>query len=181
MRRSTRRRLQRFYRDPLTILASVFTIIGAIIIPAIQPSSIWLWLAIASGLAALGWLAVFIHRVVSMAEVEYFEEVHFGEPMECVVIESLWRLLGGEKAQPRYVHAAPRNQEVDTVCQGLGEAGFSTIYGGPGEGKSMTAFHAAHSLNRNGCSVYTLRIDLLAQRPRAAGQFAREPKACHRG
>jgi hypothetical protein len=106
-----------------------------------------------------------LYRAASTPDVSYFEEVSFGETRERVVMLVLHGLLNGEKAQPQFVHAAPINKEVDMVCRTLEEAGFATLYGGPGEGKSMTAYHVAYRLQmEKGYSPYTLRVDLLTDR-----------------
>jgi hypothetical protein len=165
MRRSARRRLKRIFQTPLDKSAAIFTVlgtIGTILITAVQPSSEWLWLALALGLISLAWLTVRLYRIVSISEACYFERIEFGESRERVLIRVLHGLLNGEKAQPDFVHAAPMNREVNVVCRGLQENGFATIYGGPGEGKSMTAYHAAHRLyHEEGYVPYTLRVDLL--------------------
>jgi hypothetical protein len=165
MRRSTRRRLKRFFRDPLNIAAAVFAIVGAILIPVVPPSSGSLWLAVWLFLIVVAWLVIDLHRAASVSEFNYFEEIRFGEPTEYLVVRGAQGLLNSEKVQPQFVHAAPINKEVEVVCQALRETGFSTLHGGPGEGKSMTAYHAAYRLYREArYSPYALRVDLLEGR-----------------
>lgn len=140
----------------------VFGTIGALVgllITAAQAPSAWPWVALALFLIAA--TAVLL-RATSTGETTYFEPIFFGEPRERVVVAGLHGLLNCEKAQPEFVHAAPKNKEVDVICRQLTRSGFSTVYGGPGEGKSMTAYHAAYRLqceSRN--SSYKLKVDLL--------------------
>ena len=193
MKRSSRRRLRRLFQTPLDKSAAVFTILGTlgvILVTAVQPSSGWLWLALALVLIGLAWLVVGLYRTASTPEESYFEEVFFGDPSDPVVISALHSLLNGEKARPEFVHAAPKNKEVDLVCRGLHESGFATIYGGSGEGKSMTAYHSAYRLcSEEGYSPYTLRVDLLTNRfsdfrdelLAQFGQPTSETKTDHRG
>jgi hypothetical protein len=168
MRRSSKRRLKRILQSPLDKSAAVFTIfgtLGVILLSTVQPSSAWLWLALAVALVCLTWLTIRLYGVASTFEASYFDQIDFAESRERVLIRVLYGLLNGEKAQPEFVHVAPMNKEVLAVCRTLRESGFVTIYGGPGEGKSMTAYHAAYKLYRDeNYSPYLLRVDMLTNK-----------------
>lgn len=55
-------------------------------------------------------------------------------------------ILSCDKVKPYYVHAAPAGTAIDTVMRQLDNPGVVVIAGGPGEGKSMLAFHAIYRL-----------------------------------
>jgi hypothetical protein len=165
MKRSTRRALKRFLQNPLNIVAAVFTTVGVILTPLVPPSSGWLWVALSLSLVGLAWLLVYLYRAASVPVLCYFEGIRFGNPSNYAMTRAAYGLLNGEKALPEFVHAAPRNKEVQAVCHALHENGFSTLYGGPGEGKSMTAYHAAYRLYQEaGYCPYAIRVDLLGDK-----------------
>ena len=169
MKESTKRRVTRFLGDRLNIAVGVIATGLSIAILFIQPSSVWASLALVLFVVGLALLLIALHLSASAPALSYFEEVSFGEPagyplalMDNLAIRAVHGLINYEKARPEFVHAAPKNKEVQVVCQALQETGFSTVYGGPGEGKSMTAYHAAYQLKREaGYSPYVLRVDLL--------------------
>lgn len=167
MRRSFLRGLRRVLpRTAGEIAAVVCGIVGLIIeflIKAFESPSAWPWVA----LTALGVIAVTIvlYRAISTGQTPFFEPISFGELRDSTVIGALHGLLNYEKARPDFVHAAPQNKEVDVLLKLLTRSGFATLHGGPGEGKSMTAYHVACRLHsEKGYSPYKLRLDLLAGR-----------------
>jgi len=169
MKESTKRRVTRSLGDRFNIAVGVIATGLSIAILFVQPSSVWVSLALVLLVVGAAMVVIALHLYASAPALRYFEEVSFGEPaadplelMDNLVILAVQGLINYEKARPEFVHAAPKNKEVKVVCQALSETGFSTLYGGPGEGKSMTAYHAAYQLHKEaGYSPYALRVDLL--------------------
>jgi hypothetical protein len=64
--------------------------------------------------------------------------------------------LLGYRLGPQDVEACPRFPAADTIADRLRHASFAVIVGDSGAGKSITAFQAAHTLNREGWAVVEL-------------------------
>ena len=92
----------------------------------------------------------------------YFEEIDFGKPDENTIQKAIDGILNTEKVAPFFVHAAPKCKEVEIIKSRLEKTGFAMVSGGPGEGKSMAAYHAAYKFqNKDGYRVYELRTERL--------------------
>jgi MFS family permease len=181
MKGKNRRRIRRFFGISLAIVGVVFTLGGLIagnylqplviyIAESLQPKvpiPVWIWLTVF-------WLIIFvtlfiISEVLSyiyskslIPELDYFEELNFGKNDENTIRRAIDGILNTEKVEPFYVHAAPRSKEVETVYLRLKEIGFVMVSGGPGEGKSMVAYHAAYSFQEEDrYRVYALRVERL--------------------
>lgn len=65
--------------------------------------------------------------------------------------------LRGERLRPNDVEACPELPAAPRVAERLMSSRFATISGASGTGKSITAFHAARRLNRQGWAVVELK------------------------
>jgi len=106
-------------------------------------------------------------RVYSWASTSdnYFDKLSFGSANEDTVSKAVAGILQGRKAEPFYVHAAPTGKEFQAVVLELATTGFAKIRGGPGEGKSLLAYHVAHELQVNErYEIYSLDTSTLESR-----------------
>lgn len=65
--------------------------------------------------------------------------------------------LRGERLRPTDVDACPELPAVPRIAERLSTSMFATLSGSSGTGKSVTAFHAARRLNREGWKVLELK------------------------
>ena len=65
--------------------------------------------------------------------------------------------LRGERLRPADVNACPELPAVPRLAERLSTSRFATLSGSSGTGKSVTAFHAARRLNRDGWKVLELK------------------------
>jgi hypothetical protein len=65
--------------------------------------------------------------------------------------------LRGERLRPTDVNACPELPAVSRLAERLSTSRFATLSGSSGTGKSITAFHAARRLNRDGWKVLELK------------------------
>ena len=185
MKGKTRRKIRRFLGIPLAIVCGVFGV-GSIVAPVLQhllvgfihrlsqslvkpiaPSlqafpdwvgSIAYWMI----LAFTSWALCRIYSKSLLHEIRYFEEIKFGKPDKNTILKAIDGILNTEKVAPFYVHAAPKCKEVETIKLRLKKTGFAMVSGGPGEGKSMAAYHAAYEFqNEARYRVYELRTERL--------------------
>jgi hypothetical protein len=180
MKGKTRRKIRRFFGIPLTIIGVVFTI-GGLFAASLQhlvsptavslqyfPVWVWLtifWLIVLGILVLISWILLYIYSKVSTSEIKYFEETNFGKPDENTIHKAIDGILNTEKVEPFYVHAAPRSKEIETVYLRLKEIGFAVISGGPGEGKSMAAYHATYKFQEEDrYCVFRLMVELLGDK-----------------
>lgn len=64
--------------------------------------------------------------------------------------------LRGERLRPADVDACPELPYAKSLAERLEASRYATLSGGSGTGKSVTAFHAARRLNKNGWTVVEL-------------------------
>jgi hypothetical protein len=168
-----KRDLRKLLREGVDVGGVVLGIIVAALVAAFPPSSLAEWFFLLAGLSILAAVWLWGRRWVSVPPVSYFEPIYFGDTARRatgsvlqistpLVAHAAQGLANFEKARPEFVHAAPRNEEVDEVIGKLKQGEVAILYGGPGEGKSMTAYLAAYDLSSNDKrSPYLLRVDRL--------------------
>jgi len=185
MKGKTRRKIKRFLGIPSLIVGAVFTVGGFVapvlqhllvgfihrlsqslvkpIAPSLQAFPDWVgsiayWMI----LAFTSWALCRIYSKSLLHEIRYFEEIKFGKPDKNTILKAIDGILNTEKVAPFYVHAAPKCKEVETIKLRLKKTGFAMVSGGPGEGKSMAAYHAAYEFqNEARYRVYELRTERL--------------------
>jgi hypothetical protein len=177
MKGKTRRKIRRFFGIPLTIVGAVFTIGGLFAVSlqhlvsltavSLQYFPVWVWLTIfwlivLGILVLISWILLYIHSKVLTPVIKYFKGISFGKPDENTIKETIDGILNTEKVKPFYVHAAPKSKEMETVYSRLKDIGFAMVSGGPGEGKSMLAYHTAYDFQKKDrYRIYTLETESL--------------------
>jgi uncharacterized protein YigA (DUF484 family) len=94
-------------------------------------------------------------------------EFDFRQPDDETLRAAVEGIFSLSKSQPYFIHAVPPNKEIEQVISALEGNGknFIHIDGGPGEGKSMLAFHAIYKLQQAGnVRCYSLNVDKLINR-----------------
>ena len=178
MKGKTRRKIRRFLgTTPLTIVGVVFTI-GGLVAASLQhlvsptaaslqyfPVWVWLtifWLTVLVILVLISWILLYIYSKVLTPVIKCFKEISFGKPDENTIKETIDGILNMEKVKPFYVHAAPKSKEMEPVYSKLKDIGFAMVSGGPGEGKSMLAYHTAYDFQKKDrYRIYTLETESL--------------------
>ena len=163
MKRKTKWKIRRYLKISLPIIGTVFAI-GGFIAKFLPPFPSWIWPIVLVALVLMIWGLIYIHSKVSTPTIHYFEdeEINFGKPDENTIRKAVDGILNTEKVEPFYVHAAPRCREVKIVKSRLKETGFAMVSGGPGEGKSMVAYHAAYDFqDKARYCIYALRAERL--------------------
>ncbi len=180
MKGKTKRKINRFWKFKAIVYGLVFSIGWIIFETSIKPY-VEATIFLKYQMNFPGWYLLMCFRIIavlilyiisrllshnfskaSVSEINYFEEIDFGKPEENTILKVINGLLNVEKVESFYVHAAPKSKEVETVYSRLKETGFAMIYGGPGEGKSMVAYHSAYKLKEGErYYIYRLRVELL--------------------
>ncbi len=195
MRGKTRRKF-RSLGIPLAIIAVVFAIGGLVAAAFLEvgPKALatwfrplvdrltespagppqWLWGLVYWGFtfALLVLICVVFLRIFASAltpDLALFGDVKFGKATLDTIQRAVDGILRFEKAQPGFVHAAPVSHEVAAAIKDLEQRGFTSISGGPGEGKSMLAYHTAYRFQAKARHrVYLLKTELLEGRRTSA-------------
>jgi hypothetical protein len=181
MRGKNKRRIRKFWPILFTIYGGVFTL-GSIIATFLQPSvnhiiatslqpqvpvPVWIgltvfWFMVLITLYFVSKALCYIYLKSVTPEINYFEGINFGKPDKNTILKAVNGILSTEKVAPFYVHAAPKSKEVEIIRSRLKKTGFVMVSGGPGEGKSMAAYHAAYELQDEArYRVYELRTERL--------------------
>lgn len=177
MKGKTRRKIRGFLGIPLAIVGVMFTI-GGLVAASLQhlvsptaaslqyfPVWVWLtifWFIVLVILVLISWILLYIYSKALTPVIKYFKEISFGKPDENTIKETIDGILNTEKVKPFYVHAAPKSKEMETVYSRLKDIGFAMVSGGPGEGKSMVAYHTAYRFQKEDrYHVYALRVERL--------------------
>ena len=183
MKRKTKRKIGRFWGILFGIYGGVFTIGSLIAAFLIQPLvshtatsfllprvpvPMWVWLTafwfvVLVALYFVSKVLFYIYLKSSTTPaIGYLEETNFGKPDKNTILKAIDGILNTEKVAPFYVHAAPKCKEVEAIKSRLKKTGFAMVSGGPGEGKSMAAYHAAYEFqNEAQYRVYELRTERL--------------------
>lgn len=111
------------------------------------------WLTFLVIIIFISWLLLPIYQNFRAAEPKYFQEIDFKKPDNDTKAKAIEGILNMESVQPFYVHVAPSSNEITDVCSRLKETRYVTIYGRPGEGKSMLAYHSAYRIREE--NIYT--------------------------
>ncbi|MCX6250660.1 MAG: AAA family ATPase [Bacteroidetes bacterium] len=109
-----------------------------------------LWLAIALTVSIF---VLLFFNFVSSPRRRHFIEIQFGNPDQNTMEEAIEGIINADKAQPEFIHVAPisfeaLNDSCDIISETPNARTFIYITGGPGEGKSMYAYHLSYQLHK---------------------------------
>ena len=184
MKRKNKRKIRRFWGILFTIYGGVFTLGSFITAFLIQPLVSHIatslqpqvpipvqfgltvfWFIVLVTLYFVSKVLFYIYLKSVAPEINYFEEVDFGKPDKSTILKAVDCILNTEKIAHPYafcLHAAPKCKEVEIIKSRLEKTGFVMVSGGPGEGKSMAAYHTAYKFqNEARYRVYALQAERL--------------------
>ena len=159
VKKRTLRRLGVWSRNPLTVASGLFTIVGFFATVAIGIFGgnyrTWIFAAIATTLLAVLMAYLAIRRDAAAAR-EYFIKLSFDELAAEHLNDLMTSIIQGESAIPAFAQIAPAPDELDIILDQLAFTRIARITGGPGEGKSTLAYHAAYAMADVGYVAYSL-------------------------
>jgi len=171
MKRKTKREISRIFQSPTNIIGIVFTFGGFFggpyLVSLLKPflGLFWSIVFLIDFFILIILVLFYIYLKSKIPEINYFEPVNFGKPEENMILKAIDGILNTEKVEPFYVHAAPKSKEVETIHFRLKEIGFAMLSGGPGEGKSMVAYHAAYRFHEEDrYRVYAFIVERLGNK-----------------
>ncbi|MFF3333712.1 hypothetical protein ACFYWX_29890 [Streptomyces sp. NPDC002888] len=120
-------------------MASVLGVLGFCVSPFLGDK--WGYALASASLALAISIGILVHKYGSSRA--FFTQISFSTPDRATALASLIR---GESSRPHFASLAPRPDECQIVVDQLKAEGTATITGGPGEGKSLLAYHVAQAL-----------------------------------
>ena len=161
MKQRTRRRIGAWTRTPLAVIGGILTIVGFITpgVIALFGSNARSWTLLVIIAILLSSIGVYLVRKRdAAAELAFFRHLTFQELTDDQRKEIVVRLAQGGSATPEFSMVAPAPDELSIVLDHLAFEQAAYITGGPGEGKSTLAFHAAREFFETGYNVYQLSV-----------------------
>jgi len=156
MKSKTKRKFEKFHGIYFAVVAIVITVVGIVLGVAFTIGDVYkslfvtpqAWAYLIASTALISWGIIYICEKLLTHRVACFEQVDFKRPDENVLTKAIEGILNLEKAEPFYVHIAPKFDGISTIVSELKETGFVVISGEPGAGKSMAAYQAAYILQK---------------------------------